>query len=579
MISGTGSVTKLGAGTITLTGANTYSGLTTLTTGTLALGNVNALQNSTLETGASGAQAVTFAVSGSNTYNIGGLQGGDAVDLGLNRISVGANNASTTYSGAISGDGGTVGFTGGLTKVGTGTLTLSGSSSYSGETYIRSGTVNIANLSNYGVNGSLGNRLESQEGTGASKTVGLHFDGGTLQYTGSTGQSTNRGIRVGLAGATLDASGSGSGTMSFTKTTANQDIWDTEGGRTLTLTGSNKGDNTFAINWQGRVGFQTSISKTGSGTWVLTNANNSAVLNNGYGAFGGYNGGTTISGGTLGFKTDAIGGGVVNFAGNSALRWETGNTQDITTGMGGGTARSVRIGDGVIATFNTNGNNVALSNAFTLGTNGTGGVTKTGDGSLTLSANNSYLGLTTVSAGTLIVNGNQSAATGDVTVATGARLQGTGTVGGSTSNNGTIAAGLTFSKSGAGVADLSFNTDSIFEWNISSTGAYSVTDVEGNLSGSGAIFKILLNDFSDNFWSSDHTWTLEDIFSPGSTLSNVSGIFGTLDTNRNAFGGGRGFSYSGGSLTWAAAVPEPTSALAGTLLGVGLLRRRRSEIN
>jgi fibronectin-binding autotransporter adhesin len=58
---------------------------------------------------------------------------------------------------------------------------------------------------------------------------------------------------------------------------------------------------------------------------------------------------------------------------------------------------------------------------------GTGGLTKTGAGPLTLSGTNTYTGPTTVTAGTLLVNGSQSASS--VTVASGAALGGTGTTG------------------------------------------------------------------------------------------------------------------------------------------------------
>ena len=116
-------VTKAGAGTLTLSGANTHTGVTTVQGGTLALNNVNALQSSTLDTGTAGSQAVTFAVAGVNTYNIGGLQGADALEIGGNTVSVGAGNTNTNFSGVLSGAGGS------MTKVGNGTLTLSGSAS------------------------------------------------------------------------------------------------------------------------------------------------------------------------------------------------------------------------------------------------------------------------------------------------------------------------------------------------------------------------------------------------------------------------------------------------------------------
>jgi hypothetical protein len=112
--------------TLTLSAANTFSGTTTMVTGLLALGNVNALQNSTLNTGASGVQLVTFTVAATNTYNLGGLTGADNLAIGGNTISVGANNADTTFSGFL------IGTLGSLTKVGAGTLTLSGGGSGGG---------------------------------------------------------------------------------------------------------------------------------------------------------------------------------------------------------------------------------------------------------------------------------------------------------------------------------------------------------------------------------------------------------------------------------------------------------------
>jgi autotransporter-associated beta strand protein len=131
----TGNLTKNGGGTLSLGAANTFGGIALVQAGTLRLDHVNALQNSTLDTGTSGAQAVTFNLAGANTYNLGGLQGTDALAIGSNTISVGANNASTTFSGAISGTGG------GLTKGGTGTLTLSAANTYTGATQVNSGTL------------------------------------------------------------------------------------------------------------------------------------------------------------------------------------------------------------------------------------------------------------------------------------------------------------------------------------------------------------------------------------------------------------------------------------------------------
>ncbi len=157
-----GGLTKLGSGTLTLGAANTYSGETIVSAGTLALGNVNALQNTTLNTGASGTQQVTFIVAGSNTYNIGGLSGADALAIGGNTISVGSNNANTSFTGVISGSGG------GVAKVGTGTLTLTNANTYTGGTTVSNGTLIVNNTTGSGT------------GTGAVTVEA----GGTLAGTG-----------------------------------------------------------------------------------------------------------------------------------------------------------------------------------------------------------------------------------------------------------------------------------------------------------------------------------------------------------------------------------------------------------
>jgi autotransporter-associated beta strand protein len=133
-----GTLTKAGAGVLALNGSNTHSGVTTVNAGTLQLGHVNALQNSTLDTGTSGSQSVAFTAAGTNTYNLGGLKGSDDLGIGANTISVGSNSASTTFAGAISGTNGS------LTKVGNGSLTLSGNNSYSGTTTVSEGTLVIS---------------------------------------------------------------------------------------------------------------------------------------------------------------------------------------------------------------------------------------------------------------------------------------------------------------------------------------------------------------------------------------------------------------------------------------------------
>ncbi len=172
----------------------------------------------------------------------------------------------------------------GLTKTGAGTLFLNGNNTYTGVTRISAGTLQAATLANGSSNSSIG---------ASSNAVGnLILNGGTLRYTGAA-VSTNRLFSL-QASSSIDASGTGAlnftstGAMGFSSSTAD---------KTLTLTGNNAGANTIAAIigdnlTTGTVGDQdittglTSLTKSGTGTWVLSGANT-------------YTGGTIINGGTL----------------------------------------------------------------------------------------------------------------------------------------------------------------------------------------------------------------------------------------------------------------------------------------
>jgi autotransporter-associated beta strand protein len=130
-------ITKLDTGTLVLAGENTYQGPTLVSAGTLALGNTNAVKNSTLDMGLAGSQKVTLTVSGTNTYNLGGLRGTNNIALGANTLVIGSNNSTNTYWGTLSGLGG------GLVKTGAGMLTLSGTNTYTGATVAQVGVLEL----------------------------------------------------------------------------------------------------------------------------------------------------------------------------------------------------------------------------------------------------------------------------------------------------------------------------------------------------------------------------------------------------------------------------------------------------
>jgi len=138
VVSGSDTLTKTGAGTLVLsvsTGDNTFTGDTRIVAGTLELGNVQALEGSTLDMRAGDTGVVTFGITpGTRTYKFGGLEGTRGIDNTGNTLSIGANGKSTTYAGTLSG-------TGGLVKTGSGGLALTGTSTYSGPTTVTSGSL------------------------------------------------------------------------------------------------------------------------------------------------------------------------------------------------------------------------------------------------------------------------------------------------------------------------------------------------------------------------------------------------------------------------------------------------------
>ncbi len=136
VISGPGNLTVSGAGVLALTAANTFSGTTFSNAGTLELGHVDALQNSTLAAAAAG--TISFTAAGTNTYNLGGLSGDNGLNFGANSLRVGANNETTVFSGSLTGSGS-------LIKTGAGTLNLiTANSGLTGDTRIEEGMIVLA---------------------------------------------------------------------------------------------------------------------------------------------------------------------------------------------------------------------------------------------------------------------------------------------------------------------------------------------------------------------------------------------------------------------------------------------------
>jgi autotransporter-associated beta strand protein len=143
------------SGVVRLSAANPYSGTITVTNANggivasaigriLQLNNLNALSNATLNLTASVANPLSFSNAvNSGAFNIGALSGSSSQSLADTAgspvtLSVGGNNASTTFSGGLSGTSGA------LMKIGSGTLTLAGTNTYTGNTTVSGGTLELA---------------------------------------------------------------------------------------------------------------------------------------------------------------------------------------------------------------------------------------------------------------------------------------------------------------------------------------------------------------------------------------------------------------------------------------------------
>lgn len=323
---GTISLTKANAGTWILSGANSYVGATNVSAGVLNIRNDSALgTNAAGTTVASGATlqiqgGITVTgenlaltgegvgnvgalrnISGNNTWTgnvtagtvTGGVNTRIASDAGLLTISGNVTLSTTpaTDQFVLQGDGnGEISgiISGALGRVtrssaGTGTWTLSGANTYTGQTVVSNGVLSVGSLnsvatppqqpsSNLGVPSNAANGIIN---IGSSTAVG------TLMYTGP-GETTDRVINLAgtTFGGTIDASGSGplAFTSNFTAGGA--------GVKTLTLRGSSAAANTVGGAIVNSGGGATSLAKTGTGTWVLGGSNT-------------YTGTTTVSGGTL----------------------------------------------------------------------------------------------------------------------------------------------------------------------------------------------------------------------------------------------------------------------------------------
>jgi autotransporter-associated beta strand protein len=425
-ISGSGGFTKAGYGIFDLSGTNTYSGATTVSAGTLRVSGGAAISASSAVVLTAG---TTFDLSGTNE-DIGSLAGSGTITLGAGTLTTGADNSSTAFQGSISGSGG-------LIKAGTGTLNLSGNSyTYSGPTSVSGGTLRVT-----------GGLLLSDTATVTlANAAGVTLDlNGYPETIGSLTGGGSSGGNVALGGGTLISGGDNSST-------------------------------TFA----GAITGAGSFIKTGSGIMTLAGVNT-------------YSGITTVAAGTLGLT----GLGTLPDASAVVLANSTGVTLDLngaseTIGSlagGGFNGGAVLLGAGSLTTGGDNSTTV-----FSGSISGSGGLTKTGSGMLTLAGSNTFSGPTSVAGGTLrLTSGSALADTMAVTLANAA-----GVALEISDNNETIGS---LDGGGASGGNLILTATTLtMGGNHDSTTLAGVISGSGSLTktGSGTLALTAINTFSGN---------------------------------------------------------------------------------
>ncbi|RUL78793.1 autotransporter-associated beta strand repeat-containing protein [Dyella choica] len=493
VISGSGSLSQMGSGTLTLTSANPYSGTTAINAGKLALSGSGSIANSSDVSVANGA---TFDIGGTPSgASITSLSGSGSVNLGSQTLSL--TYASGNFSGVISGNGGvtlasgnetlsgTNAYTGATTIDSSATLTLTGDLTTSSNV-IDHGTldvsasttgVSLSHLSGDGVVvlGSKPLTLSNTTGSFAGVIAGsgglvLSSDNvtltGTNTYSGGTTinnstLSVSSEANLGAATGALTING---GSLSITGHAFNATA------RAIAL-GTNGGDlditdaaNTFTVT-QALSG-SGALSKSGAGTLVLTGNSvyggsttiNAGSLQIGNGGTSGSVTGNVVNNGVLVFdRSDAVSFSGAISGNGSLFKRGTGNlTLTGANSYAGATtidAGSLQVGNGgtsgwINGSVSDNGSLVFdRSDAVSFGgvISGSGSLGQAGTGTLVLDGQSkAFTGTTTVQNGTLEVGDAATTSAylgGNVAVNGGGTLRGHGTIGGSVTNGGTVWAG------------------------------------------------------------------------------------------------------------------------------------------
>lgn len=501
-----------GSSTIDNSGVVSFNSKTTAGTATITThsgGNVFFFDTS----GGGGARFITdaggtvdiSALTSAGT-TAGSIEGAGNYVLGAKNFAVGSNNLSTQVSGVISGSGGS------LTKVGTGTLILSGTNTYTGGTTISAGTLQ---LGNGGTTGSI---------------VGDILDNGTL--------AVNRSNAVTLS---LVISGSGAFRQIGSGTT------------TLTNTNTYTGPTTVTAG-------TLAISATGS---ITSSVTNSATFNNAGTVTGSlFNNGTASNSGTITNGLSNLGGTTTN---SGTINGGVSNTGAATLNT---TATSVINGGLVnVATVNAQGqvngpiqNNANLFNVIgalssdSTFRNGSTGTLNVNVGTYTVAGAVTNVGTVNVAAGATLT----ATAAGITNVQLGSGINNKGTINGALTNNGQV------------------SNDGTYNGNVTIGGAGGIVNNATGIWNGNLIANLGLSHTTNNgVWNGNvqsNDTTITNNLTWNGTISNIATVPGSLAIfNNSATGTVSGLVTNAGTTTNSGTLNGGLSNIAGTTTSTGTI--------
>lgn len=601
-------LTKLSSNTLTISGANTYTGPTLVIAGTLATSTANRIPDASAVTILSGA---TITLGGSDTFAT--LAGAGTLTCGANSLTLNSVN-SATFSGTLTNTAGT------LFKSGTGTQTLSGSTTVAANVRLDGGgIISSGTFLQTAAAGSRNFQIALNAGTTATLTVsggtmtvtGLFFgennggsatvnvDAGTLQVNGETWQAGLLST-LNVNGGTFITSGSfdiggGSGTttsivnvLSGSMTLGPFLRWGI-GSATSTSIINLDGGTLTSVNWVRNGG--TNTFNFNGGTFTTTTNNLtitqpliSCLIKSGGAIFG--NAVTLIFDTVLANAPSVSGNLVMNGTGTLILRQANTFSGTITINAGslnfgnGSTTGSAGSSSGIT-------NNATLTfnrtNTITQGTdfpviNGSGVLIQAGSGTTILNVSNGYTGETRINAGTLRLGQSSAFGSGSIRFNGGTMQYGSGVTTdvssrivnnssairidtngqnvdfaslGSTNTGGLVKTGTgILTMSGSGNTYTGVNTISVGEMTFS--GTYTATNAV-NINGSANPILNISGNFTQTFTGSG-VRSFQLAVSAGNTGTvNVSGsaivtLNGGMILGDNNGGNGT-FNQTGGTVS------------------------------